>query len=367
MSVALFICTVAKQQILPQAKKSGGESPPALLQTDKEQLKEALRLQQTLGDEIWPGFSHAAIPIILFNPLRGIPRTLVRGGIANSPLRGQALQRLQRVDPTDVSPWSFSEKWEYLLAAKTMSLPWLQISGDDFFGQPYLARPASDPEYFAVLVGDKWAGSCGTLSHMNSSSPLKLPPGFYVVALLHEMFHAFQANSWPERFRSAQEVYRLEKEYPYSDEVFMTAWNQEGAILDAALKATTEESAREQGKQFLSLLQKRRQAAKLAAGLIGFECELEWLEGLAKYAEIRFYELAAAAKGTTPNNPFHSWDRVRLKNSLGGQEGDMRFYLSGYAQARLLDRLTPIWKSNKKSLLRPLEEQLAAALGMEGH
>ena len=59
-----------------------------------------------------------------FNPLRGIPRTLVRGGIANSPLRGQAavsqysgsringslgaLQRLQRVDPTDVSPWSFS-------------------------------------------------------------------------------------------------------------------------------------------------------------------------------------------------------------------------------------------------------------------
>ena len=44
-----------------------------------------------------------------FNPLRGIPRTLVRGGIANSPLRGQALQRLQRVDPTDVSPWSFSK------------------------------------------------------------------------------------------------------------------------------------------------------------------------------------------------------------------------------------------------------------------
>ncbi|MCJ7587453.1 MAG: radical SAM protein [Candidatus Aminicenantes bacterium] len=58
-----------------------------------------------------------------FNPLHGIPRTLIRGGIANSPLRGQAavsqysrsringsmgaLQRLQRVDPTDVSPWSF--------------------------------------------------------------------------------------------------------------------------------------------------------------------------------------------------------------------------------------------------------------------
>jgi hypothetical protein len=45
-----------------------------------------------------------------FNPLRGIPRTLVRGGIANSPLRGQALHRLQRVDPTDVSPWSFSKR-----------------------------------------------------------------------------------------------------------------------------------------------------------------------------------------------------------------------------------------------------------------
>jgi hypothetical protein len=61
-------------------------------------------------------YSFAANIAVRVNPLRGIPRTLVRGGIENSPLRGQAavfavlmnrkrvvsaLQGLQSLDPTD--------------------------------------------------------------------------------------------------------------------------------------------------------------------------------------------------------------------------------------------------------------------------
>jgi hypothetical protein len=66
---------------------------------------------------------------------------------------------------------------------------------------------------------------------------------------------------------------------------------------------------------------------------------------------MRFYELAAARGAQEPafaaykpGQPFLTWDFVRLEKQLGAQEGDLRFYLSGMAQARLLDRLAPEWK-----------------------
>ena len=59
-------------------------------------------------------------------------------------------------------------------------------------------------------------------------------------------------------------------------------------------------------------------------------------------------------------------DYARLGTSLGFQSGDLRFYLSGMAQARLLDRLAPGWK--EKALPGPatLESLIRAAMASLG-
>ena len=130
------------------------------------------------------------------------------------------------------------------------------------------------------------------------------------------------------------------------------AWITEGAALAQALKAPTYDEAVRLAQKFLEIRDARRGAVRLSPELADYERELEWLEGLAKYAEVHFYELAASRADQTASikfNPglpiFLQWDFVRLEKQLGTQEGDLRFYLSGMAQARLLDRLSPDWKS----------------------
>ncbi len=114
---------------------------------------------------------------------------------------------------------------------------------------------------------------------------------------------------------------------------------------------------------------RKSRAARLSPELADYERELEWLEGLAKYAEVRFYELAASRAGQTgsikfnPRLPFFlQWDFVRLEKQMGSQEGDLRFYLSGMAQARLLDRLSPGWKTRTALGKVYLEDILRAAV-----
>ena len=102
-------------------------------------------------------------------------------------------------------------------------------------------------------------------------------------------------------------------------------------------------------EKFLKIRAKRRSASSLSAELISFERELEWLEGLAKYVELQF-----AIKGSSMQEAESKGYRVvrnrlqadysyRLRN-LGDLHGDQRFYLSGAAQAMILDKVSPGWK-----------------------
>jgi hypothetical protein len=298
---------------------------------DKAELTEALRLKAEFGDQVWPGFGGSAIPIILYN-----------------------------------------DSYEFLVGEENPVGTWEVVKEDDFRGRPYYRRAAKNPQSFAVSIGTRWAGRIGTLDWMNSKGPFKVTADFLIVGLLHEMFHAYQANMAPTRFARATAVYASEDRYPYKDSNFASAWNSEGKALAEALRAKDDAEARSLAQKFLHIRDARREHVAFSSELVAYEVELEWLEGLAEYVEIKFYELAASSAGESasihygPGLPFYlQGDFIRLERSLGQQSGDLRFYLSGMAQARLLDRLNPGWKAKAMQEKVYLEDLLRAILEPE--
>jgi hypothetical protein len=298
-----------------------------LSDADKSELVDVLRMQFELGDQAYPGFGRTRIPIILFN-----------------------------------------ESFEFLVGDASLDAPWAAVKGDSFNGKPYYRRAASSPQAFATGVGDGWAGSLSTLDWMNRRGPMKITREIHVMAIIHEMFHAYQAIRSHERFKRALKVYALEAQYPFKEPDFAATWDQEGSLLAAALKAKDGSASRVVIRDFLRVRDARRKRAALSPELIAFEHELEWLEGLAKYVEIRLGELRAgerAYSGYLPGLPYFQGDLVRLERQMGRQDGDLRFYLSGMAQGRLLDGVSQSWKEQIMGNGVCLEELLRVAVGVD--
>jgi hypothetical protein len=298
-----------------------------LTATDRAELAEIIRLKSELGDHVWPGLSRIDIPLIFYD-----------------------------------------ERFEFLIGEDAPPSPWQAVKEDDFQGRTYFRRGAENPQSFAVAVGTRWAGSLGTLELMNSKTPIRFSRELHAVLMLHEVFHAFQATLAPDHFSRAMSAYESEKEYPYGNPEFSAAWNREGEALAEALRVNEVKAVSGLAKEFLSIREARRRQANLNPELISYERELEWLEGLAKYAEVRFYELAKSRAGEPPyanyrtGHPFWPADLARLRTSLGGQREDLRFYLGGAAQALLLDRLFPDWKTTPIGEMTNLEDCLRASV-----
>ena len=325
---AVLFCWLLPEQTI---SGDGAGTPPRDLEllspADKAELAEILRLKTELGDQVWPGLSRLDVPLILYN-----------------------------------------ESYEFLVGEANPGSPWEVVRADHFLGQSYFRRAAEKPQSFAVAVGTRWAGCIGSLELMNSQIPFRLSREFHVVLALHEVFHAFQATLAPQRFARAMGVYKFEERYPYQDPQFSTAWNNEGEALSDALTTTEEAAVSGLVKRFLDVRKARRTQIALNPELISYENELEWLEGLAKYVEVQFTRLAAsrASEAAYSNyrsgHPFWPADLARLRRNLGGQGEDLRFYLSGAAQAILLDRLSPEWKATALEEKSNLEDCLRAAI-----
>jgi hypothetical protein len=328
LAVSLLGFTWLAAPAAPQARSAiPPPDQPALSAQDKTEIAEVLRLKAETGDRVWPGLAAADLPIILFNA-----------------------------------------RYEFLVGMANPPSPWEILGDQSIQSRPVARRPAVNPQNFAVKVGAAYAGCAAVLELMNSKNPMKFGPDFHTVLVLHEIFHAFQADQDNTRFDKALAVYKVEKNYPIEDKDMAAAWVAEGAALAGALKAPTTDEAVRGARKFLAIRDARRGAARLSPELADYERQLEWLEGLAKYAEIRFYELAASKANPAasikfdPGLPFFlRWDFVRLEKQMGAQSGDLRFYLSGMAQARLLDRLSPEWKSRTALGRVYLEDLLRSA------
>lgn len=124
--------------------------------------------------------------------------------------------------------------------------------------------------------------------------------------------------------------------------------------------------------------------AELPAALIDYERRREWVEGLAKYSELRQWEEAYRAVRAEPpayapvaavreirgfrdyaGYPGRYRNEVSQIRRTAGRHGDGRFYYSGMAQAYMLDRLAPDWQDAIFEDGVVLETLLAEAVGIE--
>ena len=327
-----------------------------LTEADLARLDEALHLRRSLGEAIWPGWGEADIPILLYNESYAFLTGL------DAPAAG----------------------WVKVPDTQQRGEAWAPVEGLHFHSQPVYRQAVQNADRvigaFTVQVGDRWIATLGTRPWSEVSFYRgfreEIPPilrevfpypliwkllmgntAQYISALLHESFHAYQGMLLPQKLADAELSARLESEYPW--ESSQAGWQAE---LDALASAAQSEYRQEQlalACRFLQLRQQRRSAPDFTPAFIAYERQREWLEGLAKYAELSILLAAARSPDYRPSTELASLDKdfkgytgldrfyqaqLSEVRRLGGRSEETRFYYAGMAQAVLLDRFNPAWK-----------------------
>jgi hypothetical protein len=336
-SVLLGLCLLlAFTSLIGNRNLPGEESFDTLSSIEKARLLEAFHLRSDLGDQAWQGWGAAHIPAIVWN---------------------RSYEFLTNFDGTVPAGWT-------------------QVSGADLNGQIYYRQAADDPQNFAIPLGDGWAASMATKQTTDRflidtfqeklPTPIKQvfpyrlliqPSETQMGGLLHESFHVYQYQLAPERMAEAESIHKLGKEYETSTAAFQKEWKQESNLLAEALEAKTKSEKIQLIRQFLANRQARRQNSHLNGRLVDYERWLEWEEGTAKYIEVKILRLASetadyhALPEMKNDSDFKQYKKVdqrwsqelfQLRHPLS--DGEPRFYMTGLAQAFLLDELLPGWK-----------------------
>lgn len=343
--VIVLTAIILHNQTLPTAS-----SQPAQLSTaEKGRLAEITHLRTTLGSEIWPGWGEMQIPIVIYKESYAFLVGL------SSPADG----------------------WVRVPHEQVEAAAWQAIPNEEYFRQP-LPASGETPQAFIVQIGETFAASMTTkdwtgihlVEMMKAELPAFISPfvpyalvvrqfnsDWFIAAVLHESFHALQAQQSFQRVADAESATVLEKDYPWDDNEFRDAWSTERQLLAKAIQQTEDEvQLRALVAEWLSVRVARRK--ELSDDLISYEQKREWLEGLAKYAELQSWLLAGATEeysslpvmADLPDFDAYQKAEAHWKQELNQLKSDLQFddtvfYYSGWAQAELLDRLMPDWKS----------------------
>lgn len=331
LCVFLSIVSALSNRNLPEAGNSDRLSP-----LDEARLMEALRLKSTLGEKVWPDWGMTEMPVIIWN--KGY----------------EFLAEYPGEPPAD----------------------WTVISDADVQGKSYYRRPVDDPQNFAVPVGDGWVASIATKSAtdeflINSFKDLFPPPikqifpyriliqpsETQIGALLHETFHVYQIKVSPNRLKAAEAAHKSGDQYKSVAEGFQSEWQEESGLLAEALQAESKAGKIELVKEFLAIRDARRKDHGLSEELSDYERWLEWEEGVAKYIEVAILKKAFETRTYQPLSEIRAdpdFDSYQKFNQRWSQEmiqlryqttsGESQFYMTGMAQAFLLDDLMPDWK-----------------------
>lgn len=321
----------------------------------KAHIAEVTHLRRELGDVVWPGWGGADIPVVLFNE-----RYAFLAIIENPP-----------------------DGWRLPRHGEVSGSAWEVVPGDDLDGQAYFRQAVEDANRaignFTVILDERWAASMATQEWgeiaFRTGFREDLPPlvrevfpyglayrqlfgrsDVYLGGLAHEAFHAYQGEAARDRLVEAEQAAALVDEYPWSEEA-VRLWRAEASLLRQALQSGPDGEAAALAGQFLAARDERRASTQLGADFIAMERQREWLEGLAKYAELSLGRAAAVTAGYAPvpamqaDRGFKGWggyaafydQQVGQMDKLV-EPGETWFYYSGMAQAALLDRFQPGWK-----------------------
>ena len=350
LTIGFFIINLGLPDHSPSIEK--------LSEADKIRLAEYIHLREGLGNSVFPGWGEADIPAILYNE--------------------EYVFLIGYKNPAD--------GWVKVPAGIQRGMAWESVPDDLFVDESYYRQRLSDPEItpeaFTVMVGDRWVSSMPTLDwfkislvdQIKSDLPSFVVPVFpyplfvnqlvsgsdqYISLSAHEAFHSFQGMVAPDKFADAEEANQYSDQYPWDDQSLQADWGAELSLLADALRSTDQNRTLELVQQFIVLRTSRRESADLSPEQISYEQHREWLEGLARYAELEIWRQAHESSymplQKTGNiddfkgyaNFEQRWSReLNQFSQMADDVGDGRFYYAGMAQAVLLDRISPEWKTN---------------------
>lgn len=371
--LCLLLVTISALSNLGLSQQSAVTA--TLSAADKIRLAETGHLRRSVGDAVWPGWGQADIPAIAYNESYAF--------LVSYP------------DPPD--------GWIKVPQGSQRGGPWETVPGESFNEQPYyrqsLPGPDVTPEGFTVLVGERWVSSLQTYEAarinltqtIRQDLPSLIRPIFpyrlfiaqllggddkYITLAAHEAFHAYQGMLAPEKLAAAETTnLQFENRYPWDDSSLQADWQTELDLLADAMEASDQARTLELARRFIDIRAARRVFAGLSPELVSYEQQREWLEGLARYAELEIWR--QASKGDYSSLPetvslpkFDRYSRFERRWSqeidqirrMAGDEGDGRFYYSGMAQATMLDRLMPGWKERALDEGIWLDDLLSEAL-----
>jgi hypothetical protein len=328
-----------------------------LSEAQKACIYEWKNLQEKKGNEIWPGWGSTQIPVIVYNEkyafLVGYP----------DPPKG----------------------WYRMPSEEHRGNHWEVLETDDFYGEPYyrqlLPDPDITPENFTVKVGNQWVATLQTKEYAAVSFYKgfkdELPPVInaifpyktfwklimgeaedYIGGIAHESFHAFQGTKVPQRLAESENSGCFTSDYPWHEMENASGWIEETKLLLEAYNSENMDAARSLVTGFIEKRDHRRRQSRLSKELILYEQKREWLEGLAKYAELIICVSADEDQNYEPVNVikavsgFNHYEKrsVKFNRQIGevrraaSRSGESRFYYGGMLQAVMLDRLMPGWQ-----------------------
>lgn len=243
-------------------------------------------------------------------------------------------------DGKDLNLLLYNEVYEFLFSDfQPSGREWTYIGKDEYLDKQIYRRAAENSQAFAVKVDTSWVGSFATMDtyhkQMLSEIPIFYPPQLIIVdeqyyksIIIHEMVHAFQGIYNSKRVDDAEHIHNVCNKY-YANKRFNELLERESDYLEAALKANDMDIVREKVQLFLQTRTQRRIECQMTDKDIYEEQELEWLEGLARYAEYKISRGSSSliAKGLTDITK-----KVKVKN-------DDRYYALGMAEYMIITKL----------------------------
>lgn len=262
----------------------------------------------------------------------------------------------------DIDLIIFNDSFEFLISSVEEEYNWEFVESNSELGLNIFRRPSQNPQAFTVYINNRWVGSMSTMDTFNKSITKEVgilfPPQLIILdaehykgIVIHEMVHAYQAKNNEARVKKLEKLHNVCSEY-YNDSKFNNLLVLEGNYLQKAINASTKKDIIENLNLYLKTRQQRRTECMMNTDEINDEIDMEWLEGLAKYAE---YKASTASDSFVRNNMDKIDQNVKVLN-------DDRYYSLGMAQALILDKLQPEWKREVYDKNFQFEEKLKEVL-----